>query len=182
MPSLRLARMAAAARMRGDDRVDMVSGPDGHRCVHRGRPTARRQLTPMSKVFLVAGARPNFMKIAPLYKRLCAVPDIEAQIVHTGQHYDEAMSDVFFRQLGPSPAAHLAHRRLGAARRPDRPRAGAVRVRPDGASARGCRRGRRRQLHAGLRPGHGQAAVRGRIQAAAGARRGGTAERRPVDA
>jgi UDP-N-acetylglucosamine 2-epimerase (non-hydrolysing) len=58
-------------------------------------------------VFLVAGARPNFMKIAPLYKRLSAVPDIDAQVVHTGQHYDEAMSDVFFRQLGlPSP--HLS--------------------------------------------------------------------------
>ena len=57
----------------------------------------------MSKVFIVAGARPNFMKIAPLYKRLGAAPDIEAQIVHTGQHYDEAMSDVFFRQLGLPP-------------------------------------------------------------------------------
>ena len=61
----------------------------------------------MSGVFLVAGARPNFMKIAPLYKRLSVVPDIDAQIVHTGQHYDEAMSDVFFRQLD-LPAPHIS--------------------------------------------------------------------------
>jgi UDP-N-acetylglucosamine 2-epimerase (non-hydrolysing) len=61
----------------------------------------------MSRVFLVAGARPNFMKIAPLYRRLSAVPDLDAQIVHTGQHYDEAMSDVFFRQLG-LPAPHIS--------------------------------------------------------------------------
>ena len=61
----------------------------------------------MNTVFLVAGARPNFMKIAPLYKRLGAVPDIDTQIVHTGQHYDEAMSDVFFRQLG-LPQPHIS--------------------------------------------------------------------------
>jgi UDP-N-acetylglucosamine 2-epimerase (non-hydrolysing) len=61
----------------------------------------------MSRVFLVAGARPNFMKIAPLYKHLSALPDIDAQIVHTGQHYDEAMSDVFFRQLD-LPQPHIS--------------------------------------------------------------------------
>jgi UDP-N-acetylglucosamine 2-epimerase (non-hydrolysing) len=61
----------------------------------------------MSGLFLVAGARPNFMKIAPLYARLCEVPDIDTQIVHTGQHYDEAMSDVFFRQLG-LPQPHIS--------------------------------------------------------------------------
>jgi UDP-N-acetylglucosamine 2-epimerase (non-hydrolysing) len=61
----------------------------------------------MSRVFLVAGARPNFMKIAPLFKRLSAVPDLETQIVHTGQHYDAAMSDVFFEQLG-LPQPHIS--------------------------------------------------------------------------
>jgi UDP-N-acetylglucosamine 2-epimerase (non-hydrolysing) len=60
-------------------------------------------------VFLVAGARPNFMKIAPLFKRLRAVPDLDTRIVHTGQHYDAAMSDVFFEQLGlPQPHISLA--------------------------------------------------------------------------
>jgi UDP-N-acetylglucosamine 2-epimerase (non-hydrolysing) len=63
----------------------------------------------VSGLFLVAGARPNFMKIAPLYARLSEVPGIATQIVHTGQHYDEAMSDVFFRQLGlPQPHISLA--------------------------------------------------------------------------
>lgn len=61
----------------------------------------------MSLVFIVAGARPNFMKIAPLYKRLSALPDLDVRIVHTGQHYDEAMSDVFFRQLG-LPTPHIS--------------------------------------------------------------------------
>jgi UDP-N-acetylglucosamine 2-epimerase (non-hydrolysing) len=61
----------------------------------------------MSGLFLVAGARPNFMKIAPLYARLSAVPEIDTKIVHTGQHYDEAMSDVFFRQLG-LPQPHIS--------------------------------------------------------------------------
>jgi UDP-N-acetylglucosamine 2-epimerase (non-hydrolysing) len=58
-------------------------------------------------LFLVAGARPNFMKIAPLYRSLSAVPQIDTRIVHTGQHYDEAMSDVFFRQLG-LPQPHIS--------------------------------------------------------------------------
>ena len=40
------------------------------------------------KVFLVAGARPNFMKIAPIYRASLAVPGIDCRIVHTGQHYD----------------------------------------------------------------------------------------------
>src|ERR1700730_13946389 len=53
------------------------------------------------------GAGLTFMKIAPLYRRLSAVPDLDVQIVHTGQHYDEAMSDVFFRQLG-LPAPHIS--------------------------------------------------------------------------
>lgn len=48
------------------------------------------------KVLLVAGARPNFMKIAPLYR---ACP-FKCKIVHTGQHYDDNMSGVFFLDLG----------------------------------------------------------------------------------
>jgi len=58
---------------------------------------------------LVVGARPNFMKAAPLIDVLRAVhPDWKVQIVHTGQHYDERMSDLFFRQLAmPSPAVNL---------------------------------------------------------------------------
>ncbi len=58
---------------------------------------------------LVAGARPNFMKIAPIVRALQAQPEsFEYRIVHTGQHYDREMSDVFFEELGiPKPDFHL---------------------------------------------------------------------------
>jgi UDP-N-acetylglucosamine 2-epimerase (non-hydrolysing) len=60
------------------------------------------------KIINVAGARPNFMKIAPLMEAFDAHPDIEPMLVHTGQHYDETMSDLFFRQLGiPEPDINL---------------------------------------------------------------------------
>lgn len=56
---------------------------------------------------LVAGARPNFMKIAPLYRAL-RERGVPARVVHTGQHYDERMSEVFFRQLDlPEPDLDL---------------------------------------------------------------------------
>ncbi|HUL76444.1 MAG TPA: UDP-N-acetylglucosamine 2-epimerase, partial [Vicinamibacteria bacterium] len=48
---------------------------------------------------LVAGARPNFMKVAPILRVLGAGP-LSPRLVHTGQHYDEGMSGVFFRDLG----------------------------------------------------------------------------------
>ena len=60
------------------------------------------------KIINVAGARPNFMKIAPLMEAFKGHPQIEAMLVHTGQHCDEAMSDLFFRQLGiPEPDVNL---------------------------------------------------------------------------
>jgi UDP-N-acetylglucosamine 2-epimerase (non-hydrolysing) len=59
-------------------------------------------------VHLVAAARPNFMKVAPLYHQLAREDWCAARIVHTGQHYDANMSDAFFRDLGlPEPAHHL---------------------------------------------------------------------------
>lgn len=60
------------------------------------------------KIVCVAGARPNFMKIAPLMHAIEAAPEVHAELVHTGQHYDAAMSSVFFEQLGiPEPAVNL---------------------------------------------------------------------------
>ena len=57
---------------------------------------------------LIAAARPNFMKIAPLYHALLREPWAEPMIVHTGQHYDLNMSDAFFQDLGlPDPPIHL---------------------------------------------------------------------------
>jgi UDP-N-acetylglucosamine 2-epimerase (non-hydrolysing) len=59
-------------------------------------------------VHLIAAARPNFMKVAPLYHALARAGGWRAHIVHTGQHYDANMSDAFFRDLRlPEPAHHL---------------------------------------------------------------------------
>ena len=51
------------------------------------------------KALLVAGARPNFMKIAPVYRAALVYDNLECLIVHTGQHYDYAMSQAFFDDL-----------------------------------------------------------------------------------
>ncbi len=57
---------------------------------------------------LIAAARPNFMKVAPLWHALVADGTFDARLVHTGQHYDANMSDAFFRDLGlPEPHHHL---------------------------------------------------------------------------
>jgi UDP-N-acetylglucosamine 2-epimerase (non-hydrolysing) len=60
------------------------------------------------KILNIVGARPNFMKIAPLMEAYKAQPALRPLLVHTGQHYDEKMSDLFFRQLGiPRPDVNL---------------------------------------------------------------------------
>jgi UDP-N-acetylglucosamine 2-epimerase (non-hydrolysing) len=65
----------------------------------------------MSKltIDLVAGARPNFMKIAPLYRELAAHASVfTPRLVHTGQHYDNLLSDIFFSEFSlPAPDIHL---------------------------------------------------------------------------
>lgn len=58
----------------------------------------------MKSLFLVAGARPNFMKIAPIVRALKRHGGLGFKIIHTGQHYDREMNDVFFEELGiPEP-------------------------------------------------------------------------------
>lgn len=47
----------------------------------------------------IVGARPNFMKVAPILKAMKAYPEIKATLIHTGQHYDKSLSDVFFDEL-----------------------------------------------------------------------------------
>lgn len=60
------------------------------------------------RIVNVVGARPNFMKIAPLMAAYGAHPGIEPILVHTGQHYDHAMSTLFFEELGiPRPDLNL---------------------------------------------------------------------------
>jgi UDP-N-acetylglucosamine 2-epimerase (non-hydrolysing) len=59
-------------------------------------------------IHLIAAARPNFMKVAPLYHALCKSDWANPALVHTGQHYDSNMSDVFLDELGlPKPLHHL---------------------------------------------------------------------------
>jgi UDP-N-acetylglucosamine 2-epimerase (non-hydrolysing) len=55
---------------------------------------------------LVAAARPNFMKVAPLWHAVHRAPQFDVRIVHTGQHYDANMSDTFFADLGLPEADH----------------------------------------------------------------------------
>ena len=61
------------------------------------------------RIDLIAGARPNFMKIAPIIRALPAhAPGLAFRLVHTGQHYDRNMSGAFFEQLGiPEPDVNL---------------------------------------------------------------------------
>lgn len=68
------------------------------------------------KLLLVAGARPNFMKVAPIIKAALAHNSrrsrgevtVDCRLVHTGQHYDERMSGIFFQELGiPAPDVNL---------------------------------------------------------------------------
>src|ERR1700722_15849046 len=60
------------------------------------------------KVICVAGARPNLMKIAPLFRAFRNDADVALKLVHTGQHYDDRMSGQFFRDLSlPDPDHNL---------------------------------------------------------------------------
>lgn len=60
------------------------------------------------RIVNVVGARPNFMKIAPLIKKMRRITRFEPILIHTGQHYDEEMSDIFFKDLElPQPDIYL---------------------------------------------------------------------------
>src|SRR5665213_3448555 len=72
------------------------------------KPRNRAMSMTKKTIHLVAAARPNFMKVAPLYHRLRGEDWCAPVLVHTGQHYDPEMSDVFFRDLDlPQPDFHL---------------------------------------------------------------------------
>lgn len=84
------------------------------------KPQANHQVTQaklmkMLKILIIAGARPNFMKVAPIIKTIRSRASVanngtrlEYRLVHTGQHYDEKMSDIFFAELGiPAPDINL---------------------------------------------------------------------------
>jgi UDP-N-acetylglucosamine 2-epimerase (non-hydrolysing) len=107
MSSPRGTKPAAETPREGS--VEIAGGKDGsfHHLKTDGVVRSPRK----SRVLVVAGARPNFIKIAPLMA--CLRPEgseaaVETLLVHTGQHYDEAMSDLFFHQLGiPAPDVNL---------------------------------------------------------------------------
>src|SRR5260370_26964 len=71
----------------------------------------RRERTSMPhglRIINIVGARPNLPKISPLLREMQRHPEIEPILVHTGQHYDETLSDIFFRQMGiPAPHVNL---------------------------------------------------------------------------
>lgn len=61
------------------------------------------------KILTVVGARPQFIKAAALSKAIAVMDDVEEIIVHTGQHFDENMSDIFFKEMGiPQPNYQLS--------------------------------------------------------------------------
>jgi UDP-N-acetylglucosamine 2-epimerase (non-hydrolysing) len=63
---------------------------------------------PPARVHLIAAARPNFMKVAPLFHALAAAQDFDPVLIHTGQHYDPNMSDQILADLRvPAPHHHL---------------------------------------------------------------------------
>ena len=60
------------------------------------------------KVITIIGARPQFIKVAAVSHRFAQLSDIVEVILHTGQHYDSSMSDIFFNELGiPNPKYNL---------------------------------------------------------------------------
>jgi UDP-N-acetylglucosamine 2-epimerase (non-hydrolysing) len=68
----------------------------------------QKQMSQSLKIINTVGARPNLPKIAPLIREMRRHPEIEPMLVHTGQHYDDTLSEVFFRQMGiPAPDVNL---------------------------------------------------------------------------
>lgn len=62
----------------------------------------------MMKILTVVGARPQFVKAAVVSRALRALPHVREVLVHTGQHYDANLSDIFFEELDiPAPDFHL---------------------------------------------------------------------------
>lgn len=70
--------------------------------------TSQINTSAMTRILHVAGARPNFMKIAPLMSAFAEHENVHQCLVHTGQHYDDSLSEVFLRELGiPDPDIYL---------------------------------------------------------------------------
>ena len=83
----------------------------------------------MPRVLSVVGTRPNFMKTAPVVAAIARRGGIEHVLVHTGQHYDDRMSEIFFEQLGVGEPDIRLEVGAGHARADDRAGDGAPRAR-----------------------------------------------------
>lgn len=95
--------MSIASPVRGSE----INGWD-RETINHGVPTAIGHEERLVRVLSVVGVRPQFVKLGPIAEAFARNGDIEHVIVHTGQHYDAAMSDVFFADLGiPAPDVHL---------------------------------------------------------------------------
>jgi len=81
------------------DRVELDVNADGCAAADP-MTTSDRSCRVRAHLVCVVGARPNFVKMAPILRALETHSDITSTLVHTGQHYDVQMSDVFFQQLG----------------------------------------------------------------------------------
>ena len=115
----------------------------------------------MTDLVIVVGARPNFMKAAPIVDAARRI-GLSCTIVHTGQHYDDELSRVFFDELHLPAPGRVPGRRLGAPRGADGADHDGVRERAAPDRAVGGRRRRRRQLDPRLRPGRGEGGLSGR--------------------
>src|SRR5919109_4013202 len=72
------------------------------------RQLGRMSIIKTAKIDCIVGARPNFVKIAPIVRALHEYGPIATRLIHTGQHYDARMNAVFFDELGiPEPDCHL---------------------------------------------------------------------------
>jgi UDP-GlcNAc3NAcA epimerase len=68
----------------------------------------------MKTIATIVGARPQFIKVAPVSKALAATGAVKEMLIHTGQHHDADMSDIFFEELGiAAPDHHLDVRGCG---------------------------------------------------------------------
>ena len=56
------------------------------------------------RIVSIVGARPQFIKLAAVSRAMAQATDVEHRVIHTGQHYDDCMSGVFFRDLGIADA------------------------------------------------------------------------------
>ena len=139
-------------------------------------PQAKAPAVSPKTVHLIAAARPNFMKVAPLYHALGGRAGAARCIVHTGQHYDANMSDDFFRDLRLPRARSPPGSGQRQPRRADRTHHDGLRGGVPGGPAGGDRGSRGRQRHRGVRHGGGEAVDSGRAPGS------GPAQPRPAHA